>query len=257
VSGDELGLLLADVWLEALGLERPLVVATLVSSPALDALAQRHSAELRRTLTGFKWICRAANEDHFAFAYEEALGYCLAKGAFRPVLDKDGLAAFALVCGAARRQARLLGLSPGRALRERLKQIAVRDGLWVASPKQARALDDASRTRVFRAPDRLRRHLPAMIRGFSLTECKDYLGEAATDEFAGRQDLLSLFLERGDGVQARLHVRPSGTEAKLKLYVHVGAKLSSVDEYATQYDELSAVADDLGAALMSELELTS
>jgi phosphomannomutase len=255
VSGDELGVLLADAWLEALGLPMPLVVTTLVSSPAIEPLVAHFGGELRRTLTGFKWICRAANEDTFAFAYEEALGYCFGKGPERPVLDKDGLAALSVLIGLARREGARRGLPPGHALRARLQEVAFRDGLWVSAPRQVRAHDEASRIALFSAPARLREDPPRTVGTFRVERVLDYLGQAAHEPFAGRQDLLSFELSHDGGHRARVHVRPSGTEAKLKFYVHVGCRLSGLGDYALVQAELRRVAHELGTALLERLGL--
>lgn len=255
VSGDELGVLLADTWLEALTLPKPLVVTTIVSSPAIEAVVAHYRGELRRTLTGFKWICRAANQDDFAFAYEEALGYCFGEGPKRPVLDKDGLAAISVLFGLARRQMAFQGASAGRALRTRLEQLALRDGLWMSAPRQVRALDEASRLKIFSASEELRRDPPREISGFRVVGGHDYLGAAASEPFAGRQDLQSFELLRQDGVAARVHVRPSGTEAKLKFYVHVGCRVSALEECASLRLKLTSIGTDLGAAFIERLGL--
>ena len=91
LTGNEIGLLLADHVLRTEGDDR-LVVDTVVSSSALARLAAAHEVHHVRTLTGFKWIVRPAidNPDlRFVFGYEEALGYSV-DGYVR---DKDGISA--------------------------------------------------------------------------------------------------------------------------------------------------------------------
>lgn len=260
LSGDELGLLLGEAWLELSARDEgpPLVVTTLVSSPGVDAWVGHHGGELRRTLTGFKWICRAADDNRFSFAYEEALGYCFGLGPERPVLDKDGLAALAVVASLARREAARRGLSPGAALRSRLRELAVRDGLWISSPRQVRASDARASVPLFAAPTHIRSSPPETLESFRLVELKDYLGPAAQEPFAGRQDLVSLRLEGfggRSGILATIHVRPSGTEPKLKFYVHVGRRVASLADYEACYADLQRIGRLLGDELLVRLGL--
>src|SRR5690606_35321323 len=61
LSGNQVGLLLADHLLSGYrGADPPLVVQIIVSSPMLALTAKRYGARCERTLTGFKWIMRAA-----------------------------------------------------------------------------------------------------------------------------------------------------------------------------------------------------
>ncbi len=92
LTGNEIGLLLADHVLARTTGDDRLVVDTVVSSSALAHLAAAHHVHHVRTLTGFKWIVRPAIDQpelRFVFGYEEALGYSV--DAF--VRDKDGISA--------------------------------------------------------------------------------------------------------------------------------------------------------------------
>jgi phosphomannomutase len=78
LTGNEIGILLADHVLCHTSGENRLVVTTIVSSRMLSAMAERHGVRYAETLTGFKWIVRPGLEDptsHFVMGYEEALGY--------------------------------------------------------------------------------------------------------------------------------------------------------------------------------------
>ena len=92
LTGDEIGLLLADHLLRhSEGADR-LLVTTVVSSSALAALAGAHGVTFVETLTGFKWLARAAMarpELRPVLGYEEALGYSVGS----LVRDKDGISA--------------------------------------------------------------------------------------------------------------------------------------------------------------------
>ena len=93
LTGDELGVLLADCLLRrraATGNDEPvLMAASVVSSRMLQAMAADAGVAYAETLTGFKWIARAADgrPERLLFGYEEALGYAVCDA----VRDKDGI----------------------------------------------------------------------------------------------------------------------------------------------------------------------
>ena len=71
------------------------LACSLVSSPALRAIAERYGLGFHETLTGFKWISRAPG---IAFGFEEALGYLVNPETVR---DKDGISAAIALLGLA------------------------------------------------------------------------------------------------------------------------------------------------------------
>ena len=90
LRGDEVGVLLADALMRK-GI-RGTYATTIVSSSMLRALAAARGFTYAETLTGFKWISRAAPD--LVYGYEEALGYAVAPELVR---DKDGISAALLV----------------------------------------------------------------------------------------------------------------------------------------------------------------
>lgn len=216
LSGNEVGLLLADYVLEhAPKLPEPLVVQSIVSSPMLASIARAHGAAVERTLTGFKWIWRAALERQhqggvrFAYGYEEALGYSVGTA----VRDKDGIsAAVHVVDLAAHCRAR------GTTLLEALARLHTRHGYWFGL-QQSRVLPGLDGLEQMRAAmQRLRTASLERLGDRKLVRKTDYLsGAEARPAWLGAADLVELEL---DG-PARVLVRPSGTEPKLKAYVDV------------------------------------
>ena len=99
LSGDELGCLLAEGMLSLLhngeGEAKLLVGTTIVSSQLLAKIAQAHGAAFGETLTGFKWLARVGDNtpERFVFGYEEALGFSVLPDL---VHDKDGITAAAV-----------------------------------------------------------------------------------------------------------------------------------------------------------------
>ena len=127
LTGDELGVLLADHVLSATSGDDRLVATTIVSSTMLSAMARRAGIAYVETLTGFKWIARAALShpgSRFVFGYEEALGYQVGDA----VSDKDGLSA-ALVAAEIAAGANTHGVS----VIDRLDGLACRFGVHATS----------------------------------------------------------------------------------------------------------------------------
>ena len=235
LRGDEVGALLADFLLRN-GI-RGRYATTIVSSSLLSAMAARHSMPYSETLTGFKWIVKAG--DDLVFGYEEALGYCVAPNLTR---DKDGISAALLLA--------LLAASlksAGSSLPQRLDEIAREYGLFATDQLSIRVADI---TQISAAVARLRAAPPTSLGGLPVVSVEDLAegvgGLPPTDGLRYRLDGSA----RGTGV-ARIVVRPSGTEPKLKSYLEVVVPVrTSVDDArAVAREQLDAVRDDLAKAL--------
>ncbi|WP_366146384.1 phospho-sugar mutase [uncultured Pseudokineococcus sp.] len=200
LTGDEVGALLGHHLAER-GLPPGSVLArSVVSSDLLARVAEAHGLESAVALTGFKWISRVPG---LAYGYEEALGYCVDPAAVR---DKDGISAAVLVAElAAAERAR------GRGLLDVLDDLARAHGLHATAPLTLR-VDDL--VLISDAMARLRAEPPASLAGSEVV--------AVTDLSAGDEELPptdGLVYRTADG--ARVVVRPSGTEPKLKCYCEV------------------------------------
>ena len=193
LSGDELGVLLADHLIRHGRTGPGTYAATIVSSSLLGALCAARGVPYAETLTGFKWIVRAAAD--LAYGYEEALGYCVAPELVR---DKDGITAALTVAQLA---AELK--AQGATLADRLDELAAEFGVYATDQLSVR-VDDLSE--ITRAMTHLRADPPATLLGAEMT-LEDLLPE---------NDILRLRT-----ASARVVVRPSGTEPKLKAYLEV------------------------------------
>jgi phosphomannomutase len=198
LRGDEVGALLADMLLRR-G-RQGVYAASIVSSSLLGRLAAAQGQPYEETLTGFKWICRV---EGLAFGYEEALGYCVAPELVR---DKDGVSALLLVVELA---AALK--AEGRTLTDRLDEIAREHGLYATDQLSVRVEDLAV---IAAAMQRLRAVPPVELGGLAVEQVEDLA--AGTAELPPT-DGLRYRLAEG----ARVVVRPSGTEPKLKAYLEV------------------------------------
>jgi phosphomannomutase len=192
LRGDELGVLLADHLIRR-GIPGA-YATTIVSSQLLGRLCAARGVPYAETLTGFKWIVRAAEE--LAYGYEEAIGYCVAPALVR---DKDGITAALTVAELA------AGLkAEGRTLADRLDELAAEFGVHATDQLSVRVDDLAE---IGTAMGRARREPPATLLGAELTAVDDLLPE---------NDVLTF---RTPAV--RVVIRPSGTEPKLKAYLEV------------------------------------
>jgi phosphomannomutase len=220
LSGDQLGAVLGAFLLEtdsAPGSTVPLVATTIVSSTLLSKIAAAAGARYKETLTGFKWIARAADREPdatFVFGYEEALGYQVGT----IVKDKDGIgAALAVLRLAAAAKERGGTLAVAYDSLERVHGVHLTGQLSQRIPHPSEAMR------------RLRATPPAALGGAPVEGITDF-----TDAGTGLppSDVLRYTL-RGN---ARVVVRPSGTEPKIKAYLEVteppGDELTAAREAA-------------------------
>jgi len=203
LTGDQVGALLGGYLLD---METPdpgarLVVSTIVSSALLSRIAAAAGAQYAQTLTGFKWIVRAAESrpgTRFVFGYEEALGYAVGD----TVRDKDGIgAAVALLGLAARARDR------GESLLDVYDALETAHGVHLTAPL---TVATAAPVEVMA---RLRAAPPAALGAEPVTAIADLTG--------GTRELPSADVLRYQLPGARVVIRPSGTEPKIKAYLEV------------------------------------
>lgn len=255
LSGDALGLLFADACLRSAKVESPTLLTTVVSSPALEVLVAKRGGSVVRTLTGFKWLCHAALEmPRFAFAYEEALGYCFAApDGHLAALDKDGVLALYVF-------ARLLGQEGGgQALGRRLLEIYREVGLWGSFGASRRFEGAASGAQMQDRLSMLRAPGVSRLGGLEIESVTDYaLGAEHRPWYLGHQELLQFDLLADDPLvgpsSGRVLVRPSGTEPKLKLYIHLRSDFpAGSSSESLNYEALSRKQQALAERIATEV----
>ena len=229
LRGDEVGGLLAAHLVDREPGLTGTFACSIVSSSLLGKIAAAHGLDYEATLTGFKWISRV---DGLRFGYEEALGYCVDPEAVR---DKDGISAAVLVLELA---AKLR--ADGRTLADALDDLARGYGLH-ATDQLAVRVDDLDE--ISAAMERLRSTPPTKLGGRTVT-CVEDLAEGTAD--LPPTDGLRYQLAEG----ARIIVRPSGTEPKIKCYLEVvvPADADVAAARARAADQLAALKADLAAA---------
>jgi phosphomannomutase len=255
LSGNEIGALLADDAIEhaRAGGRKKLVVTTVVSSSLLSRMARDRDVAYRETLTGFKWIADEAIRAErdglaFVFGYEEALGFTVGP----LVRDKDGI-------GAALRLAELARFlkARGMSLLDRLDDLLVAHGLSHQVQWSVVLPGAEGRTRIDGAMARLRSSPPRRIGASPVVRVLDALAGEERDRGERRPsglpraDVLAFRAEDG----ARLTVRPSGTEPKVKFYLELVGEAKERADVAAARARLEAEGQALRSAFTKELRL--
>jgi phosphomannomutase len=230
LRGDEVGALLATYLVtREPGLDG-VFACSIVSSSLLGKIAGRYGLGYAETLTGFKWIGRI---EGLRFGYEEALGYCVDPSA---VKDKDGLSAAVLVA----ELAATLRVE-GRGLGDALDDIARGYGLHATDQLSVRVADVSEMGVVM---DRLRANAPTSLGGRTVEAVEDL-----TTGVSGLPPTDGLRYRLAEG--ARVIVRPSGTEPKIKCYLEVVVEVAGDDvatARAAAAEQLEAIKADLADA---------
>ncbi|WP_406172959.1 phospho-sugar mutase [Streptomyces sp. NBC_00996] len=228
LRGDEVGALLAEHLVRRGA--RGTFAESIVSSSLLGRIAEKAGLPYEETLTGFKWIARV---EGLRYGYEEALGYCVDPDGVR---DKDGITAALLVTELASELK-----EQGRTLLDLLDDIAVAYGLHATDQLSVRVEDLSI---IANAMRRLREQPPTRLAGLAITKAEDLT--KGTDRLPPTDGLRYTL----DG--ARVIVRPSGTEPKLKCYLEVVVPVGTRDHlpaaHAKAAELLSAIKRDLSAA---------
>ena len=200
LTGNEVGALLG--WRAAerhKGSGQPAALAaSIVSSPALRAVASHYGIPYSDTLTGFKYVNRVPN---LIFGFEEALGYLVDPAKVR---DKDGISAavdFLAMAGELREH--------GKTVANRLSEFAHTFGAFASTQISIRVNNLADIPAI---SGRFRAAPPATLAGRAVTAIDDF---ADGFENFPPSDLIRLTIDGG----SRVIVRPSGTEPKLKIYI--------------------------------------
>ena len=251
ISGNEMGILLLD-WLAKSAVEagedvsRKVAVSTIVSSAMPDALAREYGFEMRRVLTGFKYIggqidllTEAGEDDRFLFGFEESYGYL----AGTHVRDKDGVSASMLAVEMAAYYA-----ARGMDLYEAMDELYKKHGYYLNGIVNVSFPGAAGAERMGEIMAGLRENTPEEIGGYAVEGVTDYEAMAPMPCVNGEGDAPQT-LPAANVVEFRLAennkiiIRPSGTEPKVKAYLFsVGA---TREESMAVQERLAAAAREL------------
>lgn len=215
LTGNEMGVLLLD-YIARMRSERgedlsdKVAVTTIVSSAMVDALAAEYGFELRRCLTGFKYIgdiitelSDAGQVDRFIFGFEESYGYLSGDH----VRDKDAVNASLLICQMAQ-DYKLRGMNLAQAMRA----LYEKHGWWLNRTVSVSFPGAAGAETMRGIMAKLREQAPNELAGRAVEAVVDYEGGVNGLPSA---NVVEFDVEGGN----KVIVRPSGTEPKIKLYV--------------------------------------
>lgn len=240
ISGNEMGVLLLDYLCRMrtdLGTmpSDPVAVTTIVSTSLADQVAEHYGVEMRRCLTGFKYIGgiiaeleAAGHPERFVFGFEESYGYLAGTHA----RDKDAVVASMLICQMARYYRRL-----GKTLYAAMQDIYAQYGFHRNRTLSFTFEGVSGSQKMKELMSFFRNDAPSSIAGLSVEGVLDYqLGINGLPS----ANVIEFDLEGGN----KAIVRPSGTEPKIKIYVF------SVGENAIIADKLNQRIGDAMAAYM-------
>ena len=236
ITGNEMGVLLFDYICRVRQTngtmpKNPVAVTTIVSTDMATPIAKKYGVELRRTLTGFKFIGEQiglleadGEKKRYIFGFEESYGYL--SGAH--VRDKDAVNAVMLACEAAAWYA-----NQGMTLLDAVNALYAEFG-WYRNDLKSFTFEGESGMRTMQSiMESLRRDKPACVGSYKTAKIVDYASEGTG---LPKANVLEFRFMNG----AKLMVRPSGTEPKIKIYL--SAVAHSADAADAVNAELAAAA---------------
>ncbi len=228
LTGNEMGVLLMD-WLIKMAEERgedpkrKVAVSTIVSSVMPDALARDYGFEMRRVLTGFKYIGDQIDqlkdegeEDRFLMGFEESYGYLVGTHA----RDKDAIVAVEMCVEMAAYYA-----ARNMDLYEAMEELYKKYGYYLNGTVNASFPGEAGAARMAEIMSGLREKPLTEVAGYKVTGMTDYEKCAEMPRVSGLQKEPAQKLPAANVIEFRLEddnkiiFRPSGTEPKVKAYL--------------------------------------
>lgn len=224
-SGNEVGALLLEyICCErtALGTmpKNPITIKTIVSTDIIAKIAKQYNVQLVEVLTGFKFIGEQiglleekGEEDRFIFGFEESYGYLA--GSY--VRDKDAVVASMLVC-----EMTAFYRTKGISLIQARENLYAKYGNFVHTQKSFICEGLSGMERMSEIMADLRQNPPSEIGGLKVLAIADYKAGIKKNLINGNEetielpksDVISFILDKN----AKVIIRPSGTEPKIKAY---------------------------------------
>lgn len=255
LNGNQTGALLVaymlEAWKKAGKLDgKQMVVKTIVTTDLITAVAKAFSVNCYDTLTGFKYIAELIREkegqETFIVGGEESYGYLVGDG----VRDKDAVAACALI-------AEMVAYTKdqGMSLFDWLLELYKTYGCYQEALFSVVRKGKQGAEEIQEMMKQFRERPPATLGGERVIRMLDYksledfclkTGKQSALEGFPSSNVLQFFTEDG----AKVSVRPSGTEPKIKFYVSVKGVLRDTANYQRRKTDLMARIEAIKADLM-------
>lgn len=213
--------------------KEPVVVKTIVTTDLIAAIAKEYGLQMIEVLTGFKFIGEQiglleakGEENRYVFGFEESYGYLA--GTY--VRDKDAVVASMLICEMA-----AYYRTQGISLLQARENLYKKYGVFHHSLQSFAFEGESGMNKMNALMQSLRTEQPAEIGGLRVVSVSDYMTSTTTNKETGAQTTITLpksnvlVFELTDG--AKVVVRPSGTEPKIKCYyTAIGATMDAALE---------------------------
>jgi phosphoglucomutase len=225
------------------------IAKTIVTTELVDTMAEKFGIKCYNTLTGFKYIAELMNQldgkEKFIAAGEESYGYMV--GDF--VRDKDAVSAcafFAAMAAAAKEE--------GKTLYVWLIQMYHEYGFYKEALINLVRKGAEGEQQIRSMMETFRKDPPLTIAGQKVVRVLDYKTSEDKNMLQGsvkpinlpKSDVLQFYTWEG----AKISVRPSGTEPKIKFYISVSTKLNKIENYTAVEKQLEGKIKALEADLM-------
>lgn len=195
------------------------VYKSIVTSPLVDKISKKFGLKVVEKLTGFKYIGETIAEleknnslNEYYFGFEESNGY-LAKPF---ISDKDGVSSAMLSVEMA-----AFHKAFGKDLIDRLNEIYEEYGNCFDKTRNYVFNGAVGKFTMDKIMTHFREKVNCSIGGIKITDKIDYMANTGLP----KSDVIKYRLENG----CSLLIRPSGTEAKIKIYSYETGDLTSVE----------------------------
>lgn len=250
ITGNEMGIILLDYICrtrKALGTmpEHPVAVTTIVSTDMATPVAAKYGVELRRTLTGFKFIgeqiklFEQTGSNNYVFGLEESYG-CLAGTHAR---DKDAIVAVMCLCEVA-----AYCKKHNMTLWDMMVSMYEKYGYFKETQYTITMKGIDGARQIAEIMEKLRKNPPKAFGDLKVEKFRDYQNDVIIDMETGEKTTTGLpksnvlYFELPDN--AWCCARPSGTEPKIKFYM--GVKGTSLEDAQAKVEKLT---EDVKAVL--------
>lgn len=244
MSGNEVGALMMNYMLscrkeQGTLPQNPVCVNTIVTSDLGNRIAEKYGCELRKVLTGFKyigeiigWLEADGQKERFIMGYEESYGYLCGTYA----RDKDAVVASMMICEMAAYYKK-----QGKSLLDVMKEIYEEFGYYRNRLLNYAFEGESGMKFMNGVMDGLRSNAPTEIAGEKVISVSDYklsvmknLADGTESEIKlPKSNVLAYKLENGGS----FIVRPSGTEPKIKVYAAAVGTPASADARLDAYEK--------------------